>query len=238
MYFNMIPEARAIQKRNPRVPLRLLIIGFFAWLVGYGFFPDLRYVLATGWFLAFGITLFLVFYKYRGARQSFILSALGASLAVLITYFANSLYIANSLILFSLIGIAALLNKYITIRARWVVLLSLAWLTYDIVLVFFSPHTADAVITAAQSTPFQNMVSLAHFELGSGDVFLILFYTLYFYARHTIKKALLASVVFILPLIALPLLFDKNFFIPYLVFLVPLFLIMHGLYMHRGLLKS
>ena len=183
-----------------------------------------------GWFLALFVTLFLFLYIRMDLRLALSLSFIGSVSAVFFTVLLDNVLVNNFFILAGLVGAASLFVTYSALSLKWVMVLSCAFFLYDALFVLILPDTAEAVLEAAQSTAFKNVITFGKFQLGSGDVFLTLFYTAWFFRRYGARRALIATALFVAPLILLPLVFSKGFLIPYSVFIVPIFFMLEGFY--------
>lgn len=228
-YFNHIPSFHTLKQQTVKISVWYLILGTFLWLILYLIIPGLAFVLATAWFFAIFITTFLLLYNYYSLRTTSVFCLLLAFTLTLSNYFLNSYYINNVYMITGLIGVAALIIKYIPLSYHIIALISIVWLINDIISVWIIPDISFALLKGAETTAFKNTFTFIELQVGSADIFIILFYTLFVYKILGIKRALLISILLILPLLALPVLFH-NQIVPYLVIIVPLFLIIYPLY--------
>lgn len=229
-YLGRIPSPEAFAKQERTFKVLHLLLGLGIWFIGYWFFPNLSYVLGTGWFLAVFVTLFLLLYTHMDLRFAVGVSLIGSVSAVFFTVLLDNILVNDFLILASIVGVVSLFVTYSTLSLKWVMILSCMFLLYDVIFVLFLSDTAQAVLDVAGSTAFKNVITFGKFQLGSGDVFLILFYTAWFFRRYKVRAALLAIAFFVLPLVLLPFVFSREFLVPYSVFIVPIFFLLEGLY--------
>lgn len=233
-YFHRLIDLKLSSAKVSRKSYFLLIILAIIWFVlsvlVYFYFPCLATDIYLG--LIFLIFLFIpsffIFKKKLNGLRFSILGLLIAIIILLLQYFQPTILLKNTIIIFGIGALAAIIYKAKWFKTGHYILISFLACLYDYWLVV-KTGLIDSV-EASVVSPFALILEAGPRSLGAGDLTFIVIFSLIFYSLVSQKKAMFYSIFLALPILVLGyfkvqgVLFGS---LPYTLYLVPIFLIIY-----------
>ncbi len=236
LYYTYVPSAATLRKRLPnRVSFTsvflTIIIGGVVWFVFKSM--DGIYRASSILMLIFSLLLFesLFLLSLRWIKKNLLavlLSLAGSAIVFWLFLTFPSFVLFNSIIIVATLGAATLMIRLGYIRTKFLFIITLLWVVYDILFVQFILPKATTVTENPFPTFLFPSVTVDHVSLGGGDFMFLVLFTLTILRDFSMKHALVLvasqSVGLLVTGFLLP---DSGFVVPFLVIMVPIFFLVY-----------
>ncbi len=240
VYYSLVPQAELLRKRLPNkvTPASIaltLIIGALIWFLirSAGGIPPVSIILAVVFaLLVFESFLLVAMCWIRINIIAVFVSLALTSLVFWLYYSGPTFLLLNGIIIFATLGAATLLIRFGYVTTRLVFIATALWVVYDIMFVYYILPQYTVPVENASPTFLFPAVTTGDISIGSGDIMFLILFTLVLLRDFNKRAAFVMVSAQAVGLLLVGLLVpEQGFTLPYLVVMVPIFLVVYsGMY--------